>query len=242
MGAILQPFSNLFGWLMSFIYNFISSNFSEPENISFFAITMIAMALISRMITIPLMAQTTKSSQKMSALQPKMAELQKKYGYDERIMQMKIQELYREEGVSMMGCSSCLPSIVQLVLIFALFEVLRNPQVYLGDSVTNFEAIRKNFFWIDNLLGADPLRWVGLPLLNMLLQLAVMYLNPQRKQQEQMGRGMSMSLMIMPIFFYFISINWASGLLLYWVFGSIFDLVYRGIVKLISMNRAPKEA
>lgn len=242
MGAILKPFSDLFGWLMSFFYNFISGTFTEPQNISYFAITMILMACISRMLTIPLMAQTTKSQQKMTALQPKMAELQKKYGYDERIMQQKTQELYREEGVSMMGCSSCLPTLLQFILIFALFEVLRNPEAYLGQSVSNFASIRKDFFWIENLLGPDPLSWVGLPLLNMLLQIAVMFFNPQRQQQEQMAKGMSMTLMIMPVLFYFFSINWASGLLLYWVFSSVFDLIYRGIVKLVTMRRVPKEA
>lgn len=237
MQNIFSPLSDVFGWLMRQIYHYFANNFTEPAQVSYFALTILAMAVISKLITIPLMAQTTKSTAKMQALGPKVEELKKKYGYDERILQQKTQELYKEEGVSMMGCSSCLPTLIQLMLILALSNVLREPAKYMASSVSNFSHIAKNFFWIPDLLKSDPLTWFGLPLVNAASQLAIQLFGPMRKQQQQMNKNMSMTFMLMPVMFYFISVSWASGLLLYWVFGNLLELLYRGIAALITGSK-----
>lgn len=240
MQNIFSPLSDIFGWMMGQIYHLISNSFAEPAQVSYFAITILMMAVISKLITIPLMAQTTRASSKMQELGPKTEELKKKYGYDERILQQKTQELYKAEGVSMMGCSSCLPLIIQLVLILALFNVLREPAKYMASSMDNFSDISKNFFWIPDLLKNDPLTWFGLPLINAISQLGIQLFGPMRQQQQQMNKNMNMTFMLMPLVFYFMSVNWASGLLLYWVFGNILELLYRGISALINRSKKPK--
>lgn len=214
---------------------------AEPAQISYFAMTILLMAVVSKVITIPLMAQTMKSSQKMSEIQPKMDEIKRKYGYDERILNQKIQELYKEEGASMMGCSSCLPMLIQMILLITLFEVLNQPATYLFKSAEQFEHINKNFFWIADLTQADPLGYVGLPLVNMIGQFAIQYFSPQRKMQQQQGTGMNSTLLLMPLIFYFVSIRWASGLLMYWVFGNILEIIYRGLVSLFSKKTDKEE-
>lgn len=236
MQNIFSPLSDIFGWMMGQIYHFLANSFAEPAQMSYFAITILVMAVISKLITIPLMAQTTKSSAKMQALGPKTEELKRKYGYDERILQQKTQELYKEEGVSMMGCSSCLPMLIQLTLIIALFNVLREPAKYMASSLDNFSAISKNFFWISDLLKSDPLTWFGLPLLNAISQLGIQLFGPMR-QQQQMNKNMNITFMLMPVMFYFLSVNWAAGLLLYWVFGNLLELLYRGIAALINRSK-----
>lgn len=237
MQNIFSPLSDIFGWMMGQIYHLFANSIAEPAQVSYFALTILAMAVISKLITIPLMAQTTKASAKMQALGPKTEELKKKYGYDERILQQKTQELYKEEGVSMMGCSSCLPLLIQLMLIMALFNVLREPAKYMASTLDDFSAIAKNFFWISDLLKNDPLTWFGLPLINAISQLGIQLFGPMRKQQQQMNKNMNMTFMLMPIMFYFISVNWAAGLLLYWVFGNILELLYRGIAALITRSK-----
>ncbi|WP_066925347.1 YidC/Oxa1 family membrane protein insertase [Murdochiella massiliensis] len=237
MQNIFSPLSDIFGWMMGQIYHLFANSIAEPAQVSYFALTILAMAVISKLITIPLMAQTTKASAKMQALGPKTEELKKKYGYDERILQQKTQELYKEEGVSMMGCSSCLPLLIQLMLIMALFNVLREPAKYMVSTLDDFSAIAKNFFWISDLLKNDPLTWFGLPLINAISQLGIQLFGPMRKQQQQMNKNMNMTFMLMPIMFYFISVNWAAGLLLYWVFGNILELLYRGIAALITRSK-----
>lgn len=238
MGAIFSPISDVFGWLMGFFYNTIAGMMAEPAQISYFAITMMLMAVVSKLITIPLMAQSMKSSKKMQDLQPKLEEIKKKYSYDQRIQQEKIQEFYKENGASAMGCSSCLPTIIQLVLIVAMLQVLREPAKYLAGLPGGFDSIAKNFFWVPNLVNADPLTWLGLPLANGITQLIIQLISPARKQQEQMG-GMGTTLLLMPVVFYFMSLNWAAGLLLYWAFGNLLEILYRGIGLLIQRNRKP---
>ncbi len=235
--GIFSPISDLFGWLMRFFYQTISGMFAEPAHLSYFAITILLMAIVSKLITIPLMAQTMKSSARMQDIQPKLDQIRKKYGYDERILNQKIQEFYKEEGVSMTGCTSCLPTLIQLVLIVALFQVLREPGRYLFGSVEQFNAIAKNFFWVKDLVGPDPLTWFGLPLANAVLQFALQYFSPQRQQTQAMSSGMNTTLLLMPVVFYFMSIMWASGLLLYWSFGNLVELIYRGIIFLINRPR-----
>lgn len=240
MRAILElfrPISNVFGYIMRVFYGGLANMIAEPAQVSYFAITILLMGVISKLFTIPLMAQTMKSSQKVNEIQPKLDELKRKFGYDERILNQKIQDLYKAEGASMMGCSSCLPMVIQMILIITLFEVLNQPAKYLFNSSEQFDQISKNFFWINDLTQADPLGYFGLPLLNMLIQLALQFLSPQRKMQQQQAGGMNTSLMFMPLIFYFISIRWASGLLLYWIFGNILEIVYRGVVSLINKNK-----
>ena len=48
---------------------------------------------------------------------------------------------------------------------------------------------------------------------------------------------MNMTFMLMPVMFYFLSVSWASGLLLYWVFGNLLELLYRGIAALITGSK-----
>ena len=136
----------------------------------------------------------------------------------------------------MMGCSSCLPMLIQLTLIIALFNVLREPAKYMASSLDNFSAISKNFFWISDLLKSDPLTWFGLPLLNAISQLGIQLFGPMR-QQQQMNKNMNITFMLMPVMFYFLSVNWAAGLLLYWVFGNLLELLYRGIAALINRSK-----
>lgn len=230
MGVILEffrPISIVFGWLMSLFYETMTKLFAEPQSLSYFAITILLMAVVNKIITIPLMAQTMKSSQKMQNIQPKIEALKKKYGYDERILNQKMQELYKEEGAGMAGCSSCLPMLIQMILILTLFEVLREPGKYLFENPDQFALIQKNFFWIGDLSQADPLRWLGLPLVNMLVQLALQWLSPTRQLQANQPGNMNTTMMLMPVVFYFMSIGWASGLLLYWIFGNLLEVFYR---------------
>ncbi|MCI6156845.1 MAG: YidC/Oxa1 family membrane protein insertase [Peptoniphilaceae bacterium] len=242
MGNILGPISSIFGHIMRWFYETMSSMFAEPASISYLALSILLMAVISKLITIPIMAQMTKSSRKMKEMQPEIEKLKQKYGYDQQILQQKTMEFYKENGMSMAGCSSCLPMLLQLVLILALFAVLQDPGKYIFDNQENIHQIARNFFWIPDLFQADPLSWLGLPLWNAVLQLAVQWFGPSRQQQEQLGSGSSMLIMTfgMPIMFYFISIKWASGLLLYWTFGNVLEVIYRMISALIVNIRTPK--
>lgn len=237
----MSSISNIFGSIMRFFYESLQGMGAEPEVISYFAMAILLMAVISKMITIPLTYQSTKNSAKMKDFQPQLEKLKEKYGYDERILQQKTMEFYKENNLSAAGCSSCLPMIIQFVLIIALFAVLREPGKFIFDNPSQFEHIQKNFFWIQDLSKADPLQWFGLPLINMITTYASTFLNPTMRMQKDSPAGGSMAMMkFMPLIFYFMSISWSAGLLLYWAFGNVLEIIFRLISGAILSTRTAK--
>lgn len=231
----MEILSNFFGHIMRWIYESLSTLGNEPHFISYFAMTVLAMSVIGRLISMPMTYKMAKTARETQKIQPQLEELKKKYGYDERILQQKTMEFYKEHNLSMAGCSSCLPLIIQMVIVIALLGVMRSPGTYLFGDESKMELIAKNFFWVKNLLLPDY--WFGIPLIYAVSQFLVMKLNPT-SQQNQVG-GMNTMMYTMPVVFYFISLKWASAVLLYWAFGNILELLVRlGMKAAMSKKKA----
>lgn len=113
--------ATILGKLMRIIYDNLAAGSAEPESISYYAIAIIIMTLLVSLISIPVTVSTQKQAEKTRAFKPKMDEIQKKYGYDQQVLQKKMQELYKEEGVAP-GLGGCLPMIIQLLVLFGLLE------------------------------------------------------------------------------------------------------------------------
>lgn len=208
--------------------------------LSHYAMAIMLMAILAKILTMPLTFKSAKAAQKMSAVQPELEELKKKFGYDERILQQKTMEYYKENNINQMGCSSCLPQIVNLIIILALFGVMRNPELYIFDDPNKINEIQRNFLWIPDLVQKDPY-WFGLPLINTVSQILMTKLNPATQQSAAAGGQTAQSMMIMqygmPIMFFFLFLNFASGLLLYWAFGNIIEIVIRLIMRVFLRNK-----
>ena len=108
-----------FGYLLEFLYNF-SGNYG---------IAMILFAIIVKLILLPVQIKSKKSSMKMARLSPKLKELERKYGSDRVKYQQEMMKLYQEEGVSTTG--GCLWSFVPLLILIPLYQVIREPMVYM---------------------------------------------------------------------------------------------------------------
>jgi len=112
-----------FGWLLAQLYDFTSN----------YGVALIIFAVALKLIMFPLTAKSKKTSMKMSRLSPKLQALQKKYGNDQQKLNEATQMLYQEEGVSMGG--GCLWSFIPLLILFPLYNVVREPITYmLGES------------------------------------------------------------------------------------------------------------
>lgn len=208
---------------MRWIYDSLSNGMVEPENISFYAISIILMTLLVTLITIPVTISQQKQAEQTQKIKPKMDEIQKKYAYDPQIMQQKMQELYKEEGVNP-GLSSCLIMIFQLVILFSLFRVMNDTQTYVfPEGITN---IRKDFYWVPDLTVRDPY-WFGLPLATSVSQLAVQLFTMKTNPQMQEGPASSMNTMflMMPIIYYFLFRSLPAGLPLYYTMSSLMRLI-----------------
>jgi len=112
-----------FGWLLGQLYNLTNN----------YGFAMILFALVVQSVMVPMRAKAKKSTMKMSRLQPRIQDIQARYASDPQKQNEMLQNLYREEGVSMGG--SCLWSLIPLFILFPLFTVIREPLTYiLGES------------------------------------------------------------------------------------------------------------
>lgn len=221
---MLNFIASILGKLMRWTYESLSANFTEPTNISFYAIAIILMTLLVSLMIIPMTVSQQKQAERTKIFKPKMEEIQKKYGYDQQIMQQKMQQLYKEEGVTP-GLSGCLVMIIQVLVLFGLFRMMNNTTKYVFPE--GLDNIRTNFYWVPNLLVKDPL-WFGLPLLTSLSQFAVqlfsMKTNPQMQQGGAMG-SMNNMFLVMPLMYFFLFRGLPAGLPLYYTLSSVFRLV-----------------
>ena len=113
-----------FGWLLGVLYDLTSN----------YGFAMILFALIVQAVLTPINAKSKKSMMKMSRLQPRIQDIQRRYAHDQQKQNEEIQKLQQEEGASM-GMGGCLWSFVPLLILFPLFTVIREPITYiLGES------------------------------------------------------------------------------------------------------------
>ena len=120
-----------FGWLLGQLYDLLNN----------YGLAMIVFAVIVQLVLLPITMKSKKSMMKMSRLQPRIQEIQRKYANDQQKQNEAIQQLQKEEGASM-GCGGCLWSLVPMLILIPLFTVIRQPIVYiLGESLENAEKI-----------------------------------------------------------------------------------------------------
>mgnify|MGYP003296237114 CR=1 FL=1 len=112
-----------FGWLLGQLY-------ALTDN---YGVAMIIFAVIVQSVLLPIRAKSKKSMMKMSRMQPRIQAIQEKYANDEAKKNEEMQKLQREEGG--MGLGGCLWSLVPMLILIPLFNVIREPIVYiLGES------------------------------------------------------------------------------------------------------------
>jgi YidC/Oxa1 family membrane protein insertase len=105
---------------------------------------------------LPFSIKQQKSSAKMARIQPKIKRIQEKYASNRTKMNEEMQKLYQKENYNPASLSGCLPSLVQLLLIFPLIEVIYKPITYIvgvsGETLTNIAQ---------TLLGAEAIKGRG---------------------------------------------------------------------------------
>ena len=212
---ILQPVLNCLIVLYSVLFNN-------------FGLTIIALTIIINVLTYPLTVKQTRATKAMQAIQPKVAELQKKFGKDRQKMAQEQMRLYKESGVKPAGCA--ITMIIQFPVWIALYqsimlalavapEGLLNLAHYLYPWPVVYEALplSQNFmgmnlaapnFILAILVGASM--W-----LQQKMSMTTLPTDPRQRQQTQMMQWM------MPMLFAFLALNFPAGLSLYWVATSI---------------------
>ena len=108
-----------FGYLLDWLYQLSGS----------YGFALIVFSVVVQLVLLPMTAKSKKSMMKMSRLQPQMQELQRRYADDPQRQNQALQNLYKEEGVSMGG--GCLWSLLPMLILLPLYTVVRQPIVYM---------------------------------------------------------------------------------------------------------------
>ncbi len=199
-------------------------------------VAIIAVTIIVNIIILPLTIKQTRSMKKMQALQPKMQEIQKKYGKDKQKQQQEIMKLYKEEGVNPIGCA--MPLIVQMPIIIALYQGIIQT---LPTSPDRLIGLSKHIYdWSYLHEGIPPENaFLGLDLSQpnffmVILIMASMWISqkmstspstdPKQQQMQQMMQWM------MPLFLGFIFLSFPCGLALYIIVMTVFRMIVQRFI------------
>ena len=186
-----------------------------------YGIVLIIFAVLVRLITGPLTRRSFKSTKKMQMIQPKTKELQKKYSKDPARMNKEVMALYKKEGVNPLG--GCLPMLIQMPLLFALFIVFRNTIEFRGAEF---------FLWITDLSKPDvvytlpfsiPLYGNGVAILPIFMGLTMFF--QQRMSMATMDKSQRPMMYMMTAFFFLIFNQFPAGLNLYYAMMNLLNIV-----------------
>lgn len=200
---LLSPIENLLQFVLGGLYN-INSMFGLVS----YGYAIILLTIIVKFLLYPLTVKQVKSMKAMQEIAPKMKKIQEKYKDNPQVMQQKVAAMYQEAGVNPLA--GCLPLLVQMPILMGMYYSLYNLEYPSADAA--------QFLWLPSMSQADP--YYILPILNVL---TTFY---QTRQTSDMSNPqMKMMMLIMPLFIGFISINFPSGLVLYWVVMNICQIL-----------------
>ena len=223
----------MFLWDLLFV-NPIANALVILNNIflSNFGVAIIIFTILMRLLTMPLTLRQIRSSRALSALQPKMQELQKKYK-DPKRRQEETMKFYREAGVNPLGC--LLPMLVQFPIWIALYNALRitvggTPESVIGLSqrlypwgyIEQAVPLDNNFLWM-NLGQPDTsliLAFIVFASTYVQQRLATPPTTDPRTQSTN-----QMMLWMMPLMFAFFTLQVPSGLGVYWGMSNIIGVI-----------------
>lgn len=134
--------SNIFGYLLNFFYNLVGN----------YGLAIILFSLVIKLLMIPLSIKQQKSQQKSLKLQNEMKQIQFKYKNDPEKLNQETMALYKRENMS--PFSGCLLAIVQMILLFSVFYMVREPLTYVKkedkEQISSYVNILKEENMIQN--------------------------------------------------------------------------------------------
>lgn len=228
--VILNPMVNGLLWL----YDILGNNF---------VLALTVFTVIVRVLTLPLNIRQQKSMLKTQEMQPQIKAIQEKHRDNPQKMQEEFQKIGYNPAEALSGC---LPLVIQMPILFGLYRVIffvlgSTPQALFELTERAYDAINlsallpvdNRFLWI-NLSQPDP--FYVLPILifvTMFLQQKLLSPAAQTQQKnnakkgqqpDPMGQMNQTMLYTMPIMFGFLSLQFPSGLSIYWVLSNLIGI------------------
>src|SRR4051794_489228 len=244
-------------WVISAIlvgWHWLFSLVLDPDGGAAWVLSIIGLTLVIRAALIPLFVKQIKSSRNMQLIQPKVKELQKKYGHDREKLAQETMALYRETGTN--PFASCLPLLVQMPIFLALFRLLdhaqknKTGQGFLTDSLAKSFGNAKLFGHIP--ISATFLKNDGLVSVQILAAFLVLAMTattfmtqrqlmtknmPADAMSGQYAQQQKMLLYVLPVVFAVGGVAFPIGVLFYWTTTNLWTMGQQFYV--IRRNPAP---
>jgi YidC/Oxa1 family membrane protein insertase len=249
--SILNPLFEAVAWVMMQIHAGVSHLFGPSSGVTW-ALSIILLVVLMRLIMVPLFIKQRNSMQKMQSHTPQLAELRKKYKNDKQRLNEETMKFYKENGINPLG--GCLPLLAQLPVFWALFNVLKAiadwtpghtpsygmtvPFVESAHSARIFGIALYDQFLHPAVGESSTSRY--LIVVFVLVSAATTFLTMwQSKKRGMMNQGMpadpdqpgaaaaqamSKNMMYIAPFFALTGLYWQFGLVLYWVTTNVWTL------------------
>ena len=190
-------------WLSIALLFFIKFLYQYCSN---YGVAIIILTILIKIIFWPLGNISYRSMKEMQKLQPKIEELKEKYKNDKTKIGQETMAMYRSHKVNPM--SGCLPILIQIPVFIGLYNTL----------LYAIELRHSPFFWwIQDLSAKDP--YYITPIIMGATQLI------QQKMTPTVGDPMQAKIMmLMPIVFTFIFLNFPAGLVIYWLLNNVLSI------------------
>ena len=238
MGFILNPLYNIVSGVIVFIHKLLEPIFGADSGVTW-TLSIMGLVVLIRIILIPLFVKQIKSQRALTALQPQMKEIQKKYKDDRQKQSEEMMKLYKEHKTNPLA--SCFPILAQAPIFFALFTVLNGiaaktdagvsapiARGFLkGEYLTS--AAQAEFFGAkisETFLGSDDIKVKIVTVFLIFLMSATTFTT----QRQLMTKGMpkmdsknnmmlqqqKIMLYLFPVIFAISGVNFPVGVLIYW--------------------------
>ncbi|MBN2364570.1 MAG: membrane protein insertase YidC [Calditrichaeota bacterium] len=216
---LFRPISLLIIPAFKFLHRFIPN----------YGLVIIVFSILIKLVLHPLTKKSYQSMSEMQYLQPKMTEMREKYKDDPQRMNKEMMKLYKEHGVNPLG--GCLPMLLQMPVLFALFIVFRSTIQLRGQPFA---------LWIDDLSGPDTLNLgFSLPFFGDSIHVLPILMGITMIWQSKMSMTdpkQKLMIYFMPIFMIFIFYSLPSGLNLYY---AVFNLLSMAQTRYIKKKTHP---
>ncbi len=184
-----------------------------------YGLAILVLTVITKVIFYPLSKHSLNSMNEMKKIQPQLVAIKEKYKGNKEKMNKELMELYKRYKVN--PVSGCLPMVLQIPVFIALYEVL-----YVAIELRHAPF----FLWIKDLSDKDPYY------ITPLIMGATMFIQ-QKMTPTSVDPTQAKMMLIMPVVFTFMFLNFPSGLVIYWLVNNVLSIAQQYYIQ-----RAPAKA
>ncbi len=241
----LDPLNNLVAWVIMRIHAVLGSLFG-PASGAAWGLSIVILVMFIRLLLVPLFIKQVHAQRKMAQHAPQLQELRKKYKGDKQRLNEETMKFYKENGVNPLA--GCLPVIPQMIVFFALFNVLRAITSWTPGTTPKYgltvpvvvSAQKATIFGVhlgDKLLFSHqsvPLHVSIVIALTVVVSASTTFMTVRQSAKRGLMQtnvdpdnpmaGMQKYMMYFVPFFSLTGLYWAYGLVLYWVTTNLWTL------------------